>query len=50
MTNFYLSYSIKLTFFTFMSSAIVPLVCHIIEQGKGNNYEYSRNDADPSND
>ena len=40
MTNFYLSYSIKLTFFTFMSSAIVPLVCHIIEQGKGNNYEY----------
>ena len=40
MTNFYLSYSVKLTFFTFVSSGIVPLVCHIIENGKGNKYEY----------
>ena len=40
MTNFYLSYSVKLTFFTFISSGIVPLVCHIIENGKGNKYEY----------
>ena len=40
MTNFYLSYSVKLTIFTFITSAIVPLVCHIVENGKGNNNEY----------
>ena len=40
MTNFYLSYSVKLTFFTFVSSGIVPLACHVIENGKGNKYEY----------
>ena len=40
MTNFYLSYSVKLTIFTFITSAIVPLVCHIVEHGKGNNNEY----------
>ena len=40
MTNFYLSYSVKLTYFTFVSSGIVPLVCHIIGNGKGNNNEY----------
>ena len=40
MTNFYISYSVKLTFFTFISLGIVPLVCHIIENGIGNKYEY----------
>ena len=40
MTNFYLSYSVKLTFFTFITSAIVPLFCHIIEHGLRNNIEY----------
>ena len=37
MTNYYLSFSVKLTFFTFISSGIVPLVSNIIENGTGNN-------------
>ena len=36
MTNFYLSYSVKLTFFTFITSGIVPLVCNAIENGNNN--------------
>ena len=37
MTNYYLSFSLKLTFFTFISSAIVPLVSNLIDKGNGNN-------------
>ena len=37
MSNYYLSFSIKLTFFTFVSSGIVPLVSNLIENGTGNN-------------
>ena len=37
MTNYYLSFSFKLTFFTFISSGIVPLVSNLIENGTGNN-------------
>ena len=36
MTNYYLSFSLKLTFFTFISSGIVPLVSNLIENGTGN--------------
>ena len=39
MTNFYLSYSIKLTIFTFITSGIVPLVCHFIQNGIKSSYE-----------
>ena len=28
-TNFYTSYSIKLTFFTFLNSALVPVFCEL---------------------
>ena len=37
MTNYYLSFSLKLTFFTFISSAIVPLASNLIDKGYGNN-------------
>ena len=37
MTNFYLSYSIKLTLFTFINSSIIPLV---------SNYVYNNGDYD----
>ena len=37
MTNYYLSFSFKLTFFTFISSGLVPLVSNLIENGTGNN-------------
>ena len=45
MTNFYLSYSIKLTLFNFVSYGIVPLVCNKIENGKENHYEYLVDDV-----
>ena len=37
MTNYYLSFSLKLTYFTFISSGIVPLVSNYIENGIKNN-------------
>ena len=37
MTNYYLSFSVKLTFFTFSTSGIVPLVSNFIENGLKNN-------------
>ena len=29
-TNYYTSYSIKLTFFSFLNSAVVPIICELI--------------------
>ena len=37
MTNYYLSFSIKLTFFTFTTSGIIPLVSNYIENGLKHN-------------
>ena len=40
MTNFYLSYSIKLTIFTFMTSAFVPFLANYIRNGHNlNNHD-----------
>ena len=36
MTKFYLSFSVKLTFYTFVSSGLVPLACNYIENGGRN--------------
>ena len=36
MTNFYLSFSVKLTIYTFISSGLVPLVCNYIKFGTRN--------------
>ena len=36
LTNFYRSFSVKLTFYTFISSGIVPLVCNYIHDGRRN--------------
>ena len=38
-TNFYLSYSIKLTLFSFLNSAVIPIVCELVIN-KSNGYQF----------
>jgi len=35
MTEYYRSYSLKLTIFTFFTSAVVPLICELIRRSSG---------------
>ena len=35
MTQYYRSYSVKLTLFTFFTSAVVPLICELINKSEG---------------
>ena len=38
-TNFYLSYSLKLTLFSFLNSAVIPIVCELVIN-KSNGYQF----------
>ena len=38
-TNFYLSYSLKLTLFSFLNSAVIPIVCEFVIN-KSNGYQF----------